>query len=261
MYVHTTDDDEVQSVISNESRNILIVQQATSLNVARIVDVTSRVNRAYAKQWGIDYVRLDGAIHAAEVLQSLLRMKAATDSSPFLSRYSKGVKREYDAIVMLDADAITVDMDYNILDLFAPGFLIGTIGGRRDGAESTVELNDGAGIVFWNLKHAEIGPVSKLWADDLNALEERGLIVDESSVLANILSNTYSPRELKTLVQPLSPPQFSFFSGEAVRFMRKPSYAAQKTGWLDTDWKDIAIVLEQTADAVCFKFYPKCDLL
>lgn len=261
IYVHATNDDEAERIDISTKRTLLLVQQATSMNVAKIVDVTSRINRAYAKQWGIDYVRLDGSMSAAGVLRNLLRMKASSKSLPSSSRYSNDMKRDYDVVVMLDADAMVVDMDYNILDLFAPGFLIGTIGGKRDGDGSTVELNDGAGIMFWNLNHEEIGPLSKLWRDELHTSFERGLIVDESSVLANVLSNTYSTRELKTLAQPLSPSQVSYFSGNKVRFMRKPSEAVQKTSWLDTDWQDVAIVLEQTADAVCFKFFPKCDVL
>lgn len=234
--------------ISQQNPKLLILQHAAFPKMAKIVDLTSRVNRAYARHIEADYVRVDGPMALCDTLSDVISMKVA----------SEGTWLQYDAILAMDPDAVFVEFDTNVLlDMFVPNAhrLIGIAGNITDIDEH------GSGVLFLNTRHEESSTVLKLWSDDcISVVHDRSF--GDVAILFDVLRNAYNQEELSSMVQELQPPQVDYFSGSEIKFFRKPSEYEQmpRLKWLESDSEDILIVLEQLIDSVCFKSYPKCEL-
>ena len=233
--------------LNEQNPKILIIQHASSPKMAKIVDLTSRVNRAYARHIEADYVRVDGPMALCDTLSDVISMKVA----------SKGAWLQYDAILAMDPDAVFVDFDTNVLlDMFVPNShrLVGIAGNITD-----IDQH-GSGVLFLNTRHEESSTVLKLWSDDCARVHDRGM--SDIAILFDLVRKAYNQEELSNMVQELQPPQVDYFSGSEIKFFRKPTEYEQmsRLQWLESDSEDITIVLEQLIDSVCFKSYPKCEL-
>ena len=91
-----------------------------------------------------------------------------------------------------------------------------------------------------------------------HGLSSRG----DVAILFDVLRRAYNQEELSSMVKELQPPQVDYFSGNVIKFFRKPSEYERmpRLQWLESDSEDMLIVLEQLIDSVCFKSYPKCEL-
>ena len=227
-------------------RKLLILQRATSPKASKILDATYRLNRAYAKHIQADYVRIDGMLALSDIVFDAINVKVAPEEGWV----------QYDCIIVLDPDAVFVEFGIHMLDMFGPNHLVGIAGNMTDADRY------GSGMLLWNTRHRESNAALSLWVDGSFSFHHRDLPKDDITILFDVLRNTYNPPELFTMFQELQPPQVDYFSGTAVRFFRKPSgyERMSRLQWLEADWEDVAIVLEQLVDAICFKSHPKCDL-
>ena len=226
-------------------RKLLILQRATSPKASKILDATYRLNRAYAKHILADYVRIDGILALSDILFDVINAKIAPEEAWV----------HYDTVIVLDPDTVFVEFGTNILDMFGPN-LVGLAGNMTDADRY------GSGMLLWNTRHRESNATLSLWVDESLSFHDRDLPKDDITILLDLLRKAYNPKELSTMVQELQPPRVDYFSGTAVRFFRKPlKYERMsRLQWLEADWEDIAIVLEQLVDAICFKSHPKCEL-
>jgi len=232
---------------TKQDRKLLILQRATSPKAAKILDATYRLNRAYATHIQADYVRIDGVVALYEALFDVINMKIASEEAWV----------EYDAILAMDPDAIFVEFGgINILDMFEPNHLVGIAGNMTD-----IDKN-GSGFLFWNTRHRESKTALQLLGDESLSFHDRDLPKDDNTILFGLLRTAYNPNELVTMVQELQPPQVNYFSGNALRFFRKPSgyERMSKLQWLEAAFEDVVVVLEQLCDSICFTSYPKCEL-
>ena len=238
--------------LNRQSPKLLILQHAISPQMAKILDLTSRVNRAYARHIEADYVRIDGPMALCDTLSDVIGMRIA----------SEGAWLQYDAILAMDPDAIFVEFDTNVLDmLMVPdghrSSLVGIAGNITD-----IDQH-GSGVLFLNTRHQESSTVLKLWRDDCKSVHDHGLSSrGDVSILFDVLRKAYNQEELSSMVKELQPPQVDYFSGNVIKFFRKPSEYERmpRLQWLESDSEDMLIVLEQLIDSVCFKSYPKCEL-
>jgi hypothetical protein len=234
---------------AKRSRKLLILQHATSPQMAKILDVTSRVNRAYAKHLEADYVRIDGLGTLCDVIFNVITMKIASEDAWL----------QYDVILAMTPDAVFVDFDVNVLALFLAGNnnnLVGIAG-------NTTSIDQlGKGLLFWNTRHQESSTVLKLWRDNPTSARDIGLSIDDITTLFDLLRKAYNQEELFNMVQELKPPQVDFFSGNLIKFFRQPPdyEPMSRLKWLESESEDVVIVLEQLVDSICFKYYPKCEL-
>lgn len=233
--------------ISQQNPKLLILQHAASPKMAKIVDLTSRVNRAYARHIEADYVRVDGPMALCDTLTDVIGMKVA----------SEGAWLQYDAILAMDPDAVFVEFDTNVLlDMILPNGqrLVGIAGNITD-----IDQH-GSGVLFLNTRHEESSTVLKLWSRDCMSVHDRSF--GDIAILFDLVRKAYNQEALSNMVQELQPPQVDYFSGSEIKFFRKPSEYEQmsRLQWLESDSEDVVIVLEQLIDSVCFKSYPKCEL-
>ena len=245
-YPHGLSRDESQT--NQQNHKLLILQHAASPQMAKIVDLTSRINRAYARHIKADYVRVDGPMAFCDTLTDVISMKVA----------SEGAWLQYDAILAMDPDAVFVGFDTNVLlDMFVPNdhSLVGIAGNITD-----IDQH-GSGVMFFNTRHEESSAVLKLWRDD--CISGRDRTFGDIANLFDLLRKANNQEALSNMVQQLQPPQVDYFSGSEIKFFRKPSEYEQmsRLQWLESDSEDVLVVLEQLIDSVCFRSYPKCELV
>ena len=144
------------------SRRLLIVQDSPPGPEEEILEATSRVNRAYAKRWGFDYLKFTGVAIGTSPWQS-------TFNKPFiLSSLVKSsiegiqvVKNEgipvYDAVMFLDSSAVIVELDFNVLHLIGKKKLIAS------GWIGPVKNKEGmySDVMIWNLDHPKAKNISE----------------------------------------------------------------------------------------------------
>uniref|UniRef100_A0A7S1BJF1 Nucleotide-diphospho-sugar transferase domain-containing protein n=1 Tax=Corethron hystrix TaxID=216773 RepID=A0A7S1BJF1_9STRA len=135
------------------SRTLLVAQYTGWDDVYfGFTDITEVANRAYAKRWNHDYVRMNGVAfgdfagyNKAEVLRIAMK------------------KKVYDAVILLDADAVIVDLDQNALDLIPESMLLTAHRVKRSDESYTTNINNG--VTIWNLRHENMSEVNGLWID------------------------------------------------------------------------------------------------
>ena len=142
------------------SRRLLIVQDSAPGPEEEVLEATSRVNRAYAKRWGYDYLKFTGVAMGTSPWQ-------ATFNKPFiLSNLMEGSiegmqvvmkgSPVYDAVMFLDSSAIIVELDFNILHLLGKDKLLAS--GWIGPAKSINAMY--SDVMIWNLDHPKAKNIS-----------------------------------------------------------------------------------------------------
>jgi hypothetical protein len=188
----------------NDQRHLLMVQQSTGSTAALGYSrITSRPNRAYARQWGIDFHLTFDCHCPAQLLLDVYQMQwyEGEEEVPV-----------YDAVLFLTSDSIVTDMDYDILTLLPEDKL------------ATVTSN-GEKLRMINLRHDIFPTLVKLWLTSCDAPLQ--------DMVESVTSDYIT----------IHPSEAGFLEPRLVRFSDRPT------------------TLQTTADSVCYRYYPRCDVL
>ena len=159
------------------NRNLLIAQVVAApyrsdlrATMAQFGEISNRPNRAYARQWGRNYVRYmpasqdisntqcDGVDHVV-VLNVILDAQ-----QPHMTERQNSIR--YDALVLLPPDAIITDLDYDLLAMIPESKLLSIVGLQNRPKQA-------GGVVFWNLRHALTHEVAqRLWKEMVGPTNE-----------------------------------------------------------------------------------------
>lgn len=222
---------------SERRKRLLIIQESGRGPAADVMAVTSRLNRAYARKWGHDFARVTGVIagnkpwhstfNRAHILQSLI---------------SSANIPSYEYALMLGADAVIVDLDYDVQ--------------KMDPRENMVATNgNDLSVVYWDLNHVKI----RAFAQQL--LIETGRYLNDDTADGNeLLTNLLDTSGIRS--HHIKPPLIDYFAGEVIKHVRQPpDEDGRKDDWIRTNSQLIIGALEQIVDAVCYQFYPKCEVV
>jgi len=287
---------------TDKSRNLLIAQVIAAphspewrTSLFQFGEISSRPNRAYARQWGRNFVRYtappeddddfdssnsqqcDGVDHVV-VLNAILDRQQPRTREPFDTM-------PYDALVLLPPDAIITDLDYDLLSMIPKDKLVSVVGSRK-------EQRHLGGVVFWNLRHELTHVVAEhLWKELVKPREDEGdrppPCESKQSYIDLLLENLLpsilkDDEDAQSVVGNLDETKDGFVfvgapslssseidatgkSGDAVpSFCLKcfpPTGSSSKTSQFLSDPDATRVTLERTADAVCYRYYPKCEVL
>lgn len=289
---------------SDTSRNLLIVQVVAAphspewrTSLFQFGEISSRPNRAYARQWGRNFVRYtappdpDGNNSNIDYSQQCDGVDHVVVLNAILDRQQPRTLEErdtipYDALVLLPPDAIITDLDYDLLSMIPDDKLLSVVGCQKGQQHS-------GGVVFWNLRHELTHVVAEhLWSELVEPQQDESdrpqtcafqqsyvkLLLDRvlPSVLkddAGVQSVVGNLDETKDGFVFVGAPSLSGREidatgniGEAV-----PSFCLKcfppngslstKTSQLLSDPDATRVTLQTTADAVCYRYYPKCEVL
>ena len=239
--------------------NLLLAQfSGGPLLVDDMTAISSRPNRAYARQWVRDYV----SYASASPLE-----RACFDKVVFLNTilarqtrppWAPSAHVQYDVVVLLPPDAIITDLDYDILRLFPPDKLVGV----ASYADSNNVRNDSmfSEILFFNLRHRYAVETAELWFSlteppvTCGAGNDIELLLDAMEVLVD------DPEEREALVARLVVSERGFLPDRAVKVI-PPKVPSSKAVALVTNALETKAELQTTADSVCYRYYPRCDVL
>lgn len=244
------------------SRRLVIVQYTGWEDYYfQMTDISSRANRAYAKMHHVDYVRMNGVAYGSHT-----GIHAPYNKIFILRHFRERFRHNYDVILLLDSDAVIVDLDFDALELLPPNYLFAAHKIIPGSSNTTWEINNG--VTLWNLKHKEYDEVVRRWAWRCKHKMERGLGVSDQGPLHFGLRTDYTDEERaeKGVVWALPTKHLQPRNGTFVtHFIRAmgglPENWSQKDGtyYLPSQYRIDQI--RKSVDRVC-QLWPKaCDKL
>ena len=247
----------------SKTRNLLLLQTAGSATLEKLVEVSGRPNRAYARQWGRDYVEV---FRPSSSLLSRTCFDKAIAFQTIMEKQNNHILSfqhvPYDVLALLPTDAIVLDLDYDLLHLMPDDKLVSISGWhRRDSLDNT--LSSGAEILFFNLRHRYAAAVSQLWWDMVRPRDVTCGAGNDLEFLLQAIESVIEPGEdVASLIVGLNETDRGFV-GLDVRAIKSipPTAPSSKDVMLLSNVVETRATLQTTADAVCYRYYPKCEVL
>lgn len=163
-----------------------------------------------------------------QVLNHIARQERETDGS----------RAPYDAVLMLSPDSVIMDLDYQFLALLPNDMLVAASSSKSD-------------LFVWNLKYRNSLEVARLWLD-LN--DSNGDECDMESLWTAIeMTMGDETFDLTNYVQPLQLTDTGLVEPRLIKFL--PDESEQKAT------PETMELLERVADSVCYRYYPRCEVL
>ena len=256
----------------------LIAQIVPGTAFRMLEDISSRPNRAYARQWGFDFARYDSGrasnnpracFDKVAVLNAILdkQSNTTTINSDVISFWSHYPRVQYEYILLLPPDSIVMKLDTNIMtDLLPSGKLVAIAGWSSTGSHHH-ELNSNSDVIAFNLHHRHAEAVARLWLEmslssssssqsqvTCGANNDLGMLI---TAVATVMEES---EDLDDLIAPLSESQDGFIGNRVIKSIPS-TVPGPRTSLLSTSLQESATLLQQTADSVCYRFYPKCEVL
>ena len=258
-------------------RNLLIAQVAGGTkDLVELADICSRPNRAYARRWGRDYVRYAkprrnlarSCFDKVELLRAILDFQQQQEQQSISSNSNTTThsnhswrdpiqpsRTSYDAVALFPLDAIISDLDNDLLNLLPEDKLLAIAG--WDGT-STTKCSD---VVFFNLRHNYASAVIEAWDALVEPPESCGAANDFALLLQAVESVLEENQHLSSMVVSFDQnDQKGTLAGNAIKVIpaRVPG---NKAVMLANNQVDSRTILQTTADSVCYRYYPGCDVL
>jgi hypothetical protein len=289
-----------------------------------LLHLVSRPNRAYARQWGRNYVRFrpygknhtisSGAVANDELLVvTFLKDLMEHQKAKHALKHPHHEFKPYDAVAVLPPGAIVTDLDYDLLSLLPDDKLLAMTGWDSDmssddvmnppasnvSASSMSDIGIAAQVLLMNLRHPLAESVVHQWWQALNnessspfTMPGNEAVAVSSNVLRHIVaSTTLSVGDSESSVVPLTVAEGDLVLEAApqptddnetmheikagsmascIKMCASPTKSNSVSSWPSTSTatgrSDSAVevaraLLQYTADAVCYRYYPKCDIL
>ena len=247
-------------------KRLLIAQYAAFGSYARLLELTSPINKAYARKWSHDFLALQGV---ALVLKSdgpcdLPRQRAMYNKLPILL-YALNKVDEYDQLLILDADAMMYNLSFDVTKIIddEKDILAGHRVNPFDG-EYTWNINNG--VTLWNLHHPMTVKVAREWFFSTvkglnNDLSENSTAYNEDTFylhgdqfyLHKILKRD---KKLSARVRSL-PIEFKYINGTVVKhFVR-----TKNNFWSNYGMDRREISINETVAEICERYPDDCTEL
>eukprot|EP00977_Amphora_coffeiformis_P024711 scaffold16707_cov182-Amphora_coffeaeformis.AAC.5 len=246
---------------NNHKRNLLLAQFSGSPALDTMASISSRPNRAYARQWVRDYVRYTGSsgkrleracFDKVFILSTILAHQVHSDSL-----WSPASRVQYDAIVILPPDAIITDLDSDLLNLFPFDKLLAVAGYERSTSINDSTLSE---VLFFNLRHKYAMEVVELWNSLSGPSVTCGAGNDIQLLLDAVDSVAASKKARKELVSDLTISTRGFVGNRSIKLIPE-KVPTSKAIMLVSNAAEVEAELQTTAASVCYRYYPRCDVL
>lgn len=214
--------------------NLLITQIAP---IPFYGDITSRPNRAYAKRWGWDFLFHTGHDDDGEECTAVRILNHVVTQQERHSGETRQQRAPYDAVLVLSQDAVIMDMDYELLALLPNDKLV-AIGEKPD-------------IFLWNLQHSLSPTVARLWLDGHADCSTQSLT--DAIELVMEQDDDTDEADLNLIVQPLA---LSESEG-----LVQPRFIKFLPPLEEKNIPETVATLQSVADSVCYRYYPRCEVL
>jgi hypothetical protein len=255
-------------VPTSRSRIALIAQLTEGLAMKHFSDVSARPNRAYARQWKVDYVQYyagrvsyspKSCFDKVFVLRTLAgkQIEEAKDPPPLWPHPSRV---QYDAVLLLPSDAIVMDMDGDIIDVLLPREKLVAIAGWTNSLEKFASIS---GVVLFNLRHRHAMKVIDLWWTMSQEMCKTCGADNGISALIDAIATVMDPwrgETLDLLIEAIPEHSNGKLGNKIIKCLPSSVPGARSEIFL-SNMQQSGEIIHQTADSVCYRFYPKCEVV
>jgi len=226
----------------------VLISQYTGLDAAYLefTNITQRANKAYANKWNYDYLLMKGtAFNSNQVgisaYNKLSVLRKAIDA------------KVYDVLLILDSDAVIVDLDQDVLDLMPESMLLTACRNHESDSPHTWNLNNG--VTLWNLRHERMEEVYTEWYRRIIIrIGKKNLIPSDQAELHEVVKE-YGEDKRKTIVNAIYTYHFRFHEGSFVKHVVRSSSSTWKSAQDDLIRRKS--ILKEAVKDVCAKW--NCD--
>jgi hypothetical protein len=243
----------------NDTRKLLIAHYSgMGDKYINMLEIAKDTSHAYGRKWGVDVLIMKGvAMGPTAKFAGANKIQILQEALHLLS------SKSYHTLLMLDADAIIVDLDLDFLTLLPPEYMLA---GQRVNPNDPLETwNINNGVTMWNLRHPRTKHIVNEWQEQwLKRIQiNRDHEITDQLPLQEILRLMGNDERKKHhLVYSIQSPGKTFgaslgASGDeiAVRhFTRSKMY-----DWTGKANDARSIELMQARNETCTKFYPFCE--
>lgn len=257
------------------SRTFVIVQDSAPGPEVEVLETTSRVNRAYAKRWGYDYLRMTGialgtraTFNRPYLLHSLLENNDKeegegsstnddTSNNSEEESGSIGCDQKYDTVMFLHSSAIITDLDYDVLKLLSQNKMLASgISSEmlhHNSSPVFVLKEQNTDVQIWDMNHPFTQNVSDVWIEksESNLANNK---IDSQRLLVDIIKEEISDGKdnlLDTIPK-------LYIDGLQGTLIKQDNVYSQID---EADLPKMMPVIQNIADYVCYRFYPQCEVV
>lgn len=231
---------------TQNSQNLLIAQ-VTSPRMREYVEISSLPNRAYARQWKRDYVRVyasedDCSVDTASLVYDMVQRQQESHTG-------------YDVILILPSDAVIMKFDSDLIDWLPKNKLLAIAGWIPGDSFTSVSNN---GILLLNSRHAYAKTVAEVWLDLVSS--ESTVSCGIPALLEAVESVLEDDEHLSGFLIGLNENDKGFVADRTFKLIPRQS-SFQSFMFTNTNAEETRIALEMTTASVCYRYYPRCDVL
>ena len=220
-------------------RKLLIAQYVGGgKDYKEMMELSARASRAYARKWNCDYLQLKG-------IPIGWKPEHGTYNKPPMIQMALS-RQSYDAVLLLDADAVIVDHDFDMLQLLPKKYMIAARAVTKDDPHTA---NVNIGVTLWNLKHAYTSKVVDRWHHlcRKRAYEQLERRADDQKILHHLLRDDYNKSQLAHMIHAFNTSHIRYRRGTVIRhFIRKDA-----TTWGDSSGFDRVEEVRAAVQKVC----------
>jgi hypothetical protein len=202
--------------ITTLRRKLLIAQYVGGgEDYLEMMELSAKASRAYARKWNCDYLQQKGVIIG-------WKPEHATYNKPAVLRMALS-RKCYDTVLLLDADAVIVDHDFDMLELLSEEYMIAA---RAVDKVDPHTSNINIGVTLWNLRHPNTHEVLEKWHRRCRrrVYEQQKKISDDQKILHEIFREEYNSEQRAHMIQTINTTHIRYRRGTAVRhFIRSDS--------------------------------------
>jgi hypothetical protein len=237
-------------------KRLLVAQYSSYGKYGKLLELTSPVNKAYAKKWSHDFVIVQGS--------TLIVMEdRGCEPPPQRAMYDKlellrmalRQKDKYDQLLLLDADAIICDLGFDITELAEQDdLLVAHRVSQKNSDPHTWNVNNG--VVLWNLEHPETTQVADEWEKQTQkAVSGGGEAHGDQHYLQSVLKLQNRHEHVKGLAS-----EFFYGNGTIVKhFIRTNATNEWNNNNNRLDAREVAI--GDAVTKICQEFPSDCEAL
>lgn len=233
---------------NSTSPRILIAQSSGHDSHMEMLDITQRVNRAYARKFNYDYVALQGL-----TLGGYKQWHSTFDKVEILHQVvSSG--NYYDGALILDADALLVNFDYDIAELLSDRYAL-TAQRVAKHDFHTWDLN--AGVILWNMHHVKTKWLADQWHYHTRKTLQSWHPIDDQRLLHSILRDQLTQQERNSTLNTISN-IFQYDQGTIVKHYCRHNKNRNTGTWSNPVGERVA-KLVRIAEETCNEYKPYCE--
>lgn len=239
---------------------------------AEIIKYSSKVNKAYAKKYNHDYLLAEGVFITTsstssstphqdgkngknEDNQGKVAAGSTSNKVGILEYALQHPTKQWDYVLILDSDAMMYDFERPIGDIYNMTNEV-IIGHRVLRFTSTKTFNINAGVMLWNLRHAQTKQMVWNWHEEIRHVFETKVGEDQEALHTVLRRMPWRNRPVRAIRR-----DFEYAYGTVVKHFIRPGRKAVRKNWDDTKLKteDRIEHMKATAEEICGRYKVYCD--